>query len=266
MHWAYAALSAAAFLAVILSLFRTDSASPVALLLVGLFTGTIGILLLLAVQWAGIVSRGVWLRGRGVVILVFLFIKFIGFSYLSALDPDNGFLLSFFGFTCGVGFCEELCKAAPVLMQYRRRSTLATLDWRGACLWGLASGVGFGVSEGITYSSDHYNGVSTWGIYIVRFVSCVALHAMWSGSVAILIHRNRAWFEGDMEWSDWFMPLAKILGVAMVLHGLYDTMLKREMNVAALIVAIISFAWLAWLVERTRAEEHTEHQVALASI
>ena len=54
-----------------------------------------------------------------------------------------------------------------------------------ALLLGLASGVGFGVSEGITYASNYYNGIQTAGIYGVRFISCVALHSMWSAAAAI---------------------------------------------------------------------------------
>ena len=46
---------------------------------------------------------------------------------------------------------------------------------------------GFGVSEGITYASSYYNGVEELPIYVVRFVSCVALHAMWSAAAGITL-------------------------------------------------------------------------------
>jgi len=36
-----------------------------------------------------------------------------------------------------------------------------------------------------------YNGLAGPGIYFVRFISCVALHALWSGSVGISVHRRR---------------------------------------------------------------------------
>jgi len=38
----------------------------------------------------------------------------------------------------------------------------------------------------------------------------------------------------------------------MLLHGFYDTMLKKEMNAAALGVALISFGWLAFQIEQAR--------------
>ena len=44
-------------------------------------------------------------------------------------------------------------------------------------------------------------------------------------------------------------PLA---GAAMILHGLYDTLLKKELDAAALLVALASFGYLAYLIERNR--------------
>jgi len=46
-----------------------------------------------------------------------------------------------------------------------------------------------------------------------------------------------------------------VQGIPMVLHGLYDTLLKREMNAWALVAAVASFAWLAFLVSRSRASD-----------
>src|SRR5207244_3665732 len=97
-------------------------------------------------------------------------------------------------FTFGVGLCEELVKAIPILCA---TSMERKLDWRGACAWGLASGVGFGVAEGIMYSSDYYNGIAGFDIYLVRFLSCVALHASWTAAVAVMIWQNQANLEQD---------------------------------------------------------------------
>jgi hypothetical protein len=41
----------------------------------------------------------------------------------------------------------------------------------------------------------------------------------------------------------------------MVLHGLYDTLLKKEMTVLALAAALGSFAWLIFITESTRRQE-----------
>ena len=126
------------------------------------------------------------------------------------------------------------------------------MGWRGACLWGLASGIGFGVSEGIMYSSRHYNGLSGVDIYLVRFISCVALHAMWSASVGIAIARNVEEYDGVEDAGGFGLFMLRVMAVPMVLHGFYDTLLKKDMNVWALVVALMSFAWFAWHIELAR--------------
>lgn len=251
-HWLYAIVAAAAFWGFILLFYPLGRSTSRQLWTVGVFTGTIGILLLLGIQLVAAATAGTWVTGRGVVMILFYIVKFIGFSYRSALDPSNGFLLSMLGFTFGVGLCEELCKALPLLVHYRKK---ATLDVRGAVAWGLATGIGFGVSEGITYSSDFYNGVATGGIYVVRFVSCVALHAVWGASNALLLWRRQTEIQSIEAWFEWFAPVLKVLAISMVLHGLYDTLLKRELEVMALLAAVASFGWFFWLYERSVRDE-----------
>jgi RsiW-degrading membrane proteinase PrsW (M82 family) len=248
-HWVYGALAACGFWAFIVCLFPGEKKTPLHLLLVGLGTGTVGILLLLSFQYVAGATQGVWLQGRSVIVLLFYIAKFIGWSYASASDPNSNFLLSFIGFTCGVGLCEELCKALPVIVYFRRD---VQMGWREACVWGLASGIGFGVSEGIMYSANHYNGISPAGIYVVRFVSCVALHALWTASVGITIWRRQETIQGDIDWTAYSLAVLRMLAVPMVLHGLYDTLLKKEMNAYALLVGLASFAWFTWQVESAR--------------
>ena len=98
-------------------------------------------------------------------------------------------------------------------------------------------------AEGIIYSGDYYNGLHAADIYLVRFVSCVALHAVWSGMAAIMLWRFRQWIIDEEGW-EWFMWVAVLLSPAIILHGLYDTLLKRDMNAGALAVALVSFAAL----------------------
>ena len=251
IHWVYAAIAAAGFLVLTLGFFSVERANPLHLLGIGLFTGTVGIIFLMAVQFCSQFRLG-RIHGRGWVALIMLILAFIGWSYRSALDPDSNFWLSALGYTFGVGLCEELTKAIPLFFCFQRD---AVMGWRGACLWGLASGVGFGVSEGIMYSGNHYNGISGGDIYIVRFVSCVALHAMWAATVGIAIARNLDAYERVSDQGEFALFMLRMLAVPMVLHGLYDTLLKMEMNVWALLVALLSFGWLAIQIERARAAQ-----------
>ena len=255
-HWLYAAMAAGVFFLFLILVFPSSTATPQHLLMVGLFTGTIGILLLLGFQVAAAVTQGLWLRGANIVTVLFYVVKFIGYSYNAALDPNNGFLLSSIGFICGVGFCEEVCKMLPLVRHFRSE---VTLDWRGAYLWGLASGVGFGISEGITYASNYYNGIQTAEVYAVRFISCVALHAIWSGAAAIMLFDRQHLVKGRIEGAagilEFLLYLLTIVAVPMVLHGFYDTLLKKEMNDLAFFVAVASFGWMAFQVERLRRVE-----------
>ncbi len=251
MHWMYAAVTAAGFLILTLAFFSVERANPLHLLGIGLFTGTVGIVFLILVQFCSQFRVG-RIYGRGWVALIMLILMFIGWSYHSALDPKSNLVWSAIGFTFGVGLCEELTKAIPLFFYLQRD---AAMGWRGACLWGLASGVGFGVSEGIMYSGDHYNGISGGEIYIVRFVSCVALHAMWAASVGIAIARHIDEYESVSDKGQFALFMLRMLAVPMVLHGLYDTLLKKDMNVWALVVAVISFGWLAMQIEMARATQ-----------
>ncbi len=250
-HWIYAGIATVGFLMLISLFFSVERVNPVSLFLVGLFTGTIGIVFLLGVQLCSQLRIG-RIHGRGIFMLIILLLVFIGWSYRSALDPDSNFLLSAIGFTFGVGLCEEFTKAIPLFFYFKK---YAQMGWRGACLWGLASGIGFGVSEGIMYASDHYNGLSGPGIYLVRFISCVGLHAMWSASVGIAIARNVDAYEEVHDFWTFLLFMLRIIAVPMVLHGFYDTLLKQDMNGWALVVALLSFGWLVMHIEMARASQ-----------
>jgi RsiW-degrading membrane proteinase PrsW (M82 family) len=97
-----------------------------------------------------------------------------------------------------------------------------------------------------------YNGISGADEYIVRFVSCIGLHGIWAAAAAIFICKHRRLLTEPEHWLSLFFS-----AVALVLHGLYDTMLKKDMDTAALVVAIISFGWLVNLIEQSRRQEQS---------
>ena len=86
-------------------------------------------------------------------------------------------------------------------------------------------------------------------------ISSIGLHAMWAAAVGIMIARCRDDMQKDWEWSDLAIVVLKVQAVPMVLHGLYDVMLKKEMTGWAIGVAVLSFAWLSALIEWCRREE-----------
>lgn len=248
-HWMFALTAAGCFFGLALLLLPATDCRPTRVFLVGVFTGTAGVLLLVVVQFIAATMRGYIIVPRGIIGLFLLILKFIGMSYDAALDPNSNFFVSCFGFTFGVGLCEELCKALPVLFHY---STRATMSWRGACLWGFLSGIGFGIAEAIMYSGQFYNGIVAGDTYLVRFVSCVALHGIWAAAAALFIFRHQKLLQSSQSWYGILGNSAVLVSAPMLLHGLYDTMLKKQMDGAALVVALISFAWLMYLMEHAR--------------
>jgi len=251
-HWIVAILSALLFWEFILIVQPMGNSTSKQLWAVGVFTGTIGIFMLLIVQVAAMVSTAV--GGGGCLFVFIIVLKFIGYSYSAALDPENGFFVSMLGFTFGVGLMEEFFKALPIYWHFKRT---ASLDVRGAVVWGLATGIGFGVSEGISYCSSFYNGISGGGMYVVRFSSCVALHAVWSATAAILIWRRQDSLQGLDKWYHWIPPVFATLWISMILHGFYDTCLKKDQGIAALGSAILSFALFFWMYDRACREERS---------
>lgn len=248
-HWVFALIAAGAFFGLALLLLPAPDCRPTRVFLVGVFTGTAGVFLLVVIQFIAAAMRNYNVIPRGIIGLFLLILKFVGMSYDAALDPDSNFFVSCFGFTFGVGLCEELCKAMPVLFHY---STRATMSWRGACLWGFLSGIGFGIAEAIMYSSRFYNGIAGVDTYVVRFVSCIALHGIWAAAAALFIFRHQKLLRSSQSWYGILGNSAVLVSVPMLLHGLYDTMLKKQMDAAALLVAMVSFAWLIYLMEHAR--------------
>ena len=246
MHWAFAGASAFGYLMVILLLFPLGKATTPQLLSAGLFTATVGIFLLLAFQFLAMFMLTV-----NVSNVIVAFLQFIAIAYVYAEHPGSGIITSFLAFTFSAGLCEEFCKGFIVFRHFRK---YATLDWRGACVLGLASGVGFGVAEGIHYAGS-YNGVAGAEIYWQRFVSCVGLHAIWSAAVGLAAWRYR----DDLKKSWW--TIFRIIWAPMIMHGLYDTLLTKDHPGAAVLCAIAGFAWLAYQFERTYLEQNREQKL-----
>lgn len=252
-HWLYALGASAAYFLLLLLLFPHAARFTKGLLFAGIFTGTAGIIVLLGFQWAAFSMP--LIIPRGVIGLVLLLVKLIGYCYALADNPDVPWILSFVGYTCGVGLCEEFTKAIPMLFRIRQTPGSTDPTWNSMLLWGLASGIGFGIAESIMYSGRYYNGMAGADMYWTRFISCVALHAMWAGAVGISIYRR----QGDIlnaanNW-EYFFRVVLIIIVPMTLHGLYDTLLGKDHDVLALLVALATFGWLAFQIERQQRAE-----------
>ena len=246
MHWAFAAVAGFVFLGLSLRAFPRVSTTFEELIMAAAFTGTFGIFLLLALQLlAAVVTAFSGVSTSSLAILIYV-LNFVGYCYQLALDPAAGAFDSTMGFIFSVGLCEELCKALPIVWLIRRAER--PLGWRDLCLVGLASGVGFGVSEGIHYSSEFYNGIHYGSIYVIRFVSCVALHATWAATIGLLLAASQRQVRPGRPPLQLVAALVSAVWAPMVLHGLYDAALKLELLWLALACALGSVAYLGWLI------------------
>jgi RsiW-degrading membrane proteinase PrsW (M82 family) len=233
-HWLMAIASTALF-AGLIRLALPTSVSAKEILLTGLFTGTLGVLLLLGAQLFGMFCC-------------------IGMFYLAAFDPDAPFGPSLIGFVFGIGFLEETCKCLPILFKLYRRQLVS---WRESAVIGMASGAGFGISEGILYATRHYNGLEGADMYFVRFLSTVALHVMLSAACAIMVQRKQEHLTEEMDFINWTLTLMAIIIMPIFMHGLYNALAKQHLEVASLAVSIGSFVWMWWLIKSSRGREKT---------
>ncbi len=233
LPWSFAFAAAVVFLGAFRLVVPRGRATWRQLLAVGTFTGTVGIFILLAFQVGAMFQTTL-----GAI---------IGIMYIAATHPGSGFWACMIGMTFGVGLCEELCKSTPLIWRFRRASGL---DVRGAAAWGMASGIGFGISEGVHYATESYNGLAAGSLYLVRFLSCVPLHGAWAGTAAILLWQRQAEMADFDDWRAWIRSLFVALIGPMLLHALYNSLLHVERPVLATAVAAGSFTWFLWLYGR----------------
>jgi RsiW-degrading membrane proteinase PrsW (M82 family) len=217
------------------------------MLIVGGFTGIFGTGMLLIIQAIGMTGWGMILAGP-FAIIIFM----IGIAYRMLLNPDITFVAALVSYTFGVGLLEEIIKAIPIFVIFMGRSRMR---WHECCAIGMATGAGFGISEGVFYSGNMYNGLADMQLYLVRFISCAMLHAIWSASSALFLHRFQKLTHGNLTFMKAFYRMLILISIPMVLHGLYDTFLVKQMEGLALAVALFSFGWLVLMVETARDKD-----------
>ena len=126
-------------------------------------------------------------------------------------------------FVAFVGVPEELCKAL-VLFAIWRWAGLPML--RPFIYYGLLSGLGFGIAEGIGYQRGEYlayaqhtgNFIEYYFVSVLRLTSLPLLHAAWTGTAAYLL-----WFAIRVRTASTGLFILAI-GLPAVLHGLYDAL------------------------------------------
>jgi hypothetical protein len=253
-HWGFAVAAVALFGALSRVANGHRVAPPRAMLGMAL-AGALGAATFLVL--VGLLTERTWqwsLRDSSYSLLLVPLSNGFDYSFRAALHPVNGLLPSFLGFTLLAGLCEELIKALPLLFYYRRPRQH---DWRGALLLGLACGAAFGIVEGALYCREFYNGIRGPGIYLITFLPSVAQHAVWTGCVAVGINRYQEPLRNSLGVGQYLTIVLAIVCVPLLLHGLYDTLLKMHWTLPSIVVAAASLVYCGFLVRGSRHAERT---------
>jgi hypothetical protein len=80
------------------------------------------------------------------------------------------------------------------------------------------------------------------------------LHALWTASAAITVYNRQGTLHGA-ETAAYIGNVILCIGIPVLLHGLYDVLLTQEHPIWALVVAVGSFGYLAFQIERMRKKE-----------
>lgn len=164
-------------------------------------------------------------------------------NILYALTESRSILLRLSGFTLGVGVLEETIKALPLLILIRRaREPLVP---QTMVFYGLVSGIGFGVLEGVLYQTTTnttlaYN--DAFFMNIARLTSLPFLHAVWCGIAGYFI--SFAHIFPKYRRSLYLLAI----GIPALLHGLYDTL---GWNLPGLASTLISVLLLIYYLKRS---------------
>jgi len=138
---------------------------------------------------------------------------------LYRLVESRTFITRLIGFILGVGVFEEAIKAVAIFFICARSKEPKVPQT--AVFYGLISGIGFGVFEGVMYQlsvNSKLDYSSSFFMNIARLTSLPFLHAVWAGiagyfiSLSFLFPKNR--------------QSLRLLAISIpaILHGLYDSL------------------------------------------
>lgn len=170
--------------------------------------------------------------------------KLTDINPLYKLVKYSSFLPRLLGYIFGVGVFEEVVKAVSIFLVCSRSKEPQVPQT--AVFYGLISGIGFGVFEGVLYQinvNSQLDYSSSFFMNIARLTSLPFLHAIWSGiagyfiSLGFLFPKNRQ--------SLWILAIL----IPAILHGLYDTL---GWSVPGLIVSYLGVGLLVVYLQRAK--------------
>lgn len=167
-----------------------------------------------------------------------LLVVFHSTGCLKSIDPllESQFAwMRFVGFFCCAGLPEEICKAAVIFWLVRRPGLV--LKPQDVVLYGLLSGFGFGIHEGLGYQlgvNREMNDVdATYVLNVLRLTSLPFLHACWCGIASYFI--AYAAISPMSRYGLWMLGILIPAGI----HSAYDAFSGSIFGFAAAVIGVL---------------------------
>lgn len=155
---------------------------------------------------------------------------------LESFSPSNLFVDVFLY----VALVEELIKFGAVRVKaYRSPHFNEVMD---GIVYAVAAGLGFATIENVVYVLQH--GMS---VAIVRAFLSVPGHAVWAGIMGFYLGLAKC---SSASKSQEHWQIIKGVGIAIVLHGLYDISVFSESLLGVIGVSLIGWVLFLWLIRR----------------
>jgi RsiW-degrading membrane proteinase PrsW (M82 family) len=167
-------------------------------------------------------------------------------SWLERLNPSQGPYVPMLAYIFGVGLPEELCKAIALFVLLKKSDPLPP---QLMVFYGLMSGLGFGIYEGVDYQlGRNFRYASDGGEYyllnLVRITTLPFLHAMWTGIAGYFIG-----FAGLYPRRQRGL-IAVGICLPALLHGLYNTFSNNIIGLGFALLTVLALnVYLARSVE-----------------
>ena len=165
-------------------------------------------------------------------------------SYLYGFTESGNIILRLIGYVLGVGLTEETIKALPLL--FLIRSSKEPLVPQTVVFYGLISGIGFGVLEGVHYQTTTNTTLSydaAFFMNVARLTCLPFLHAIWAGIAGYFI----SFANIIPKYRQSLYVLA--IGIPAILHGIYDVL---GWSIPGLISTLFSVLLLIYYLKRSR--------------
>jgi RsiW-degrading membrane proteinase PrsW (M82 family) len=137
---------------------------------------------------------------------------------LYPLASSSNFLSRALGMFFAVGINEEICKAAIIFWLVKRPGSI--LAPQTVVFYGMISGLGFGIYEGVSYQQtiNREQGVdAAYFLNIARLTSLPFLHAIWTGIAAYFISFSA--LVPKKKYGLWILAIV----TPATLHAIYNT-------------------------------------------